>query len=70
MLDTNSRAMLPSGIPVAMVNALPDSVDGTPTLQTWNAPPNAPPAYLTNSGIPQSAAAQLRIYERAFYLTK
>jgi prepilin-type N-terminal cleavage/methylation domain-containing protein len=66
MLDTNSRAMLPSGIPVAMVNALPDSVDGTPTLQTWWEASN----YLTNSGIPPAAAAQLRIYERAFYLQK
>jgi Tfp pilus assembly protein PilV len=63
MLDTASRAMLPSGIPAGMVNALPDSVDDTPTLQTWKAS-----TYLTASGIPQATAAQLRIYERTFYL--
>jgi hypothetical protein len=71
MLDTTSRVIvLQNGqIPVAtgntMIGALSDSVDGTPTLQTWKAS-----TYLTSSGVPQSAAAQLRIYERAFYLTR
>jgi hypothetical protein len=71
MLDTTSRVILSQNaqIPTAtgnqMIAALPDSVDGTPTLQTWKAS-----TYLTTSGIPQSAAAQLRIYERSFYLTK
>jgi hypothetical protein len=71
MLDTTSRVILLQNgqIPVAtgntMIGALPDSVDGTPTLQTWKAS-----TYLTSSGVPQSAAAQLRVYERAFYLTR
>jgi len=71
MLDTTSRVILLQNgqIPVAtgntMIGALSDSVDGTPTLQTWKAS-----TYLTTSGIPQAAAAQLRIYERAFYLAK
>ena len=47
-----------------MVTALPDSVDNTPTLQTWKAS-----TYLTNSGVPQSVASQLRIYERSFFLS-
>jgi type II secretory pathway pseudopilin PulG len=69
MLDKTSRVIIaPDGqIPAAtaaqMIAALPESVDGTSTLQTWKAS-----AYLTNSGIPQTAAGQLRIYERLFYL--
>ena len=69
MLDKTSRVIIaPDGqIPAAtaaqMIAALPESVDGTSTLQTWKAS-----AYLTNSGIPQTAASQLRIYERLFYL--
>ena len=71
MLDTTSRVILLQNgqIPVAtgttMIGALPDSVDGTPTLQTWQAS-----TYLTTSGAPQAAASQLRVYERAFYLTR
>ena len=71
MLDTTSRVILLQNgqIPVAtgntMIGALQDSVDGTPVLQTWKAS-----TYLTTSGVPQSAAAQLRIYERVFYLTR
>jgi prepilin-type N-terminal cleavage/methylation domain-containing protein len=71
MLDTTSRVILfqngqiPTATGNGMVSALPDSVDGTPTLQTWKAS-----TYLTASGVSQAAAAQLRIYERAFYLTK
>jgi type II secretory pathway pseudopilin PulG len=71
MLDTTSRVIVapggqitsPVGIP--MVNALPDSVDGTAPLQTWKAS-----NYLTTSGIPQQAASQLRIYERTFYISQ
>ena len=71
MLDNTSRAILLQNgqIPVAtgntLIGALSDSVDGTPTLQTWKAS-----TYLTTSGVPQAAAAQLRVYERAFYLTR
>jgi prepilin-type N-terminal cleavage/methylation domain-containing protein len=71
MLDTTSRVILlqngqiPTSTGNNMIAVLPDSVDGTPTLQTWKAS-----TYLTASGISQASAAQLRIYERAFYLTK
>jgi prepilin-type N-terminal cleavage/methylation domain-containing protein len=70
MLDTKSRVIagasngqIPSPVGIPMVNALPDSVDGTAPLQTWKAS-----NYLTASSIPPAAAAQLRIYERTFYL--
>jgi prepilin-type N-terminal cleavage/methylation domain-containing protein len=69
LLDPKSRTIVapggqiasPVGIP--MVNALPDAVDGTSPLQTWKAS-----SYLTTSGLPPTAASQLRIYERTFYL--
>jgi hypothetical protein len=70
MLDTTSRvlisqnAQIPALIGNQMIAALPDSVDGTNTLQTWKAS-----AFLGSSGIPQTAASQLRIYERLFYLS-
>jgi hypothetical protein len=69
MLDTTSRAIaapngqITSPIGIPMVQALPDSVAGTAPLQTWKAS-----SYLTASGIPPTAASQLRIYERTFYL--
>ena len=69
MLDTTSRVpLLQTGqIPATtgnqMIAALPESVASTPTLQTWKAG-----SYLTSSSIPQAAAAQLRVYERTFYL--
>ena len=69
LLDNNSRLIsTPSGqitstVGIPMVNALPDSVAGTAPLQTWQAS-----SYLTTSGLPQTAASQLRIYERTFYL--
>jgi type II secretory pathway pseudopilin PulG len=69
VLDKTSRTLLLQNgqIPAAsgnqMVNALPDAVDGSLILQTWKAS-----TYLTTSGIPQASAAQLRIYERIFYL--
>lgn len=70
MLDTTSRvlvqqnAQIPSPVGIQMVAALPDAVDGTSILQTWKAS-----NYLTTSGLPPPAAAQLRIYERTFYLS-
>lgn len=71
MLDNTSRLLAapngqitsPVGIP--MVNALPDAVDGVAPLQTWKAN-----SYLTSSGISPAAASQLRIYERAFFLSQ
>lgn len=53
-----------------LIKALPDAADpdakhpnGAPIAQTWSAS-----NYLTTSGIPQTAASQLRIYQRYFYL--
>lgn len=61
VLDSTSREIVASAD--AVEGALPDAVNGTPILKTWN-----DSAYLTTSGVPQSAAAQLRIYQRHFYL--
>lgn len=71
MLDTSSRVVVAQNgqIPAAtgnqMITELPDSQDGTATMQIWKSSD-----YLTNSGIPRTAAAQLRIYERMFNLNK
>jgi prepilin-type N-terminal cleavage/methylation domain-containing protein len=70
MLDTTNRVIvsqngqIPAAVGNQMIAALPEAVDGTPTLQSWKAS-----AYLTSSGIQQTAASQLRIYERLFYLS-
>lgn len=73
VLDNTSRAMLktntsnPSVIDQAvtgqMIGALPEANSTQTIAQTWNAS-----NYLTASGIPQTAASQIRIYQRHFYL--
>ena len=73
MLDRNSRnivkrdtanpTLLDSTIASQMISALPDAEAGKPIAQTWT---NSP--YLTASAIPQAAAAEIRFYQRYFYL--
>jgi len=61
ILDSSSRRLVSDFSP--MVGALPDAADGTPIDQTWGKS-----SYLTSSGIPKIAAAQMRIYQRYFFL--
>ena len=68
LLDNTSRKIVPtddSGIIKLgdAVKALPDASGTSSILQTWSGS-----TYLTASGIPQTAAAQIRIYQRYFYL--
>jgi hypothetical protein len=74
ILDTSSRkivkrdptnsTLLDSTVANQMVSALPEAVSGASVAQTWN---NGD--YLTQSGLPAGAAAQIRIYQRSFYLS-
>ena len=78
LLDDNSRKLVSSTSSyVNMVNALDDaptgtSVSGTTVLQTWNGWNGSsytnPAPFLTQSNIPKAAAAQIRVYQRYFYL--
>jgi len=61
ILDKDSLKIVPDT--GRMVSALPEAVDGVPISQTWG-----DSNYLTQSGIPKTAAAQIRIYQRTFYL--
>jgi len=63
LLDNTSRKIV-AGYD-SMTAALPDAADATPIAKTWSSG-----NYLTDSGAPQSAASQLRIYQRTFYLNK
>ena len=63
ILDNTSRKIVPDGSDQGLVAALPDAEAGTSILQTWNGS-----GYLKTSGIPPAAAAQIRIYQRYFYL--
>lgn len=63
LLDNTSRKLVPSADYAGMITALPDASGSTPILKTWS-----DSNYLSGSGIPKTAAAQLRIYQRYFYL--
>ena len=65
ILDNKSRTIItnPTAALPTMVAVLPDAVSGTPIAQTWG---NS--NYWTQTGIPKAAAAQIRIYQRYFYL--
>ena len=65
VLDNASRAILPTSGYTSMVAALPDSVEGTAISTTWGSS-----NYLATSGIPKTAGAQIRVFERYFYLNK
>lgn len=61
ILDRGSRKIVTDNS--QMVAALPEAVNNESILKTWCAS-----HYLTESGIPQAAASQIRIYQRTFYL--
>jgi hypothetical protein len=61
--DLTNSNLLDSTVADQMISALPDAMSGTSVAQTWN---NG--NYLTQSGLPAGAAAQIRIYQRAVYL--
>lgn len=63
ILDNTSRAIVEPAQYDRMVSALPDALGDTPILETWNGS-----NYLASSGIPGPAAANIRIYQRMFYL--
>lgn len=63
ILDSTSRKIVPAGGYPGLVAALSDAEATTSILQTWNESD-----YLKSSGIPPAAAAQIRIYQRYFYL--
>ena len=67
LLDNTSRKIVTNYDTIASVSVLPDAVGTTPIAKTWGGG-----IYLTgtNSGIPQAAVSQLRIYQRTFYLNK
>ena len=65
VLDSNSRKIITgdiTGVPLV------DAVDATPVAKTWMAAINNSASFASASGIPQAAAAQVRIYQRTFYL--
>ena len=61
ILDETSRRLVSDFKPA--IAALPDAVEGQPVIETWGGG-----NYLTSSGIPRTAASQLRIYQRFFYI--
>ena len=61
--DSTNSTLLDSAVANQMISALPDAISGTSIAQTWN---NG--NYLTQSGLPAEAAAQIRIYQRCVYL--
>jgi len=63
ILDETSRKLVQTAQYDAMVSALPNPSGTSSILQSWN---NS--NYLTASNIPRTAAAQIRIYQRYFYL--
>lgn len=63
ILDNTSRKIVPDNKYADMVGDLPDASASSSILETWNGS-----NYLTSSGIPGPAAANIRIYQRMFYL--
>jgi hypothetical protein len=63
LLDNASRKDVQLSQYPTMVTALPDATGTTSILQTWS---NS--SFLTSSGIPKNAAANIRLYQRTFYL--
>jgi Tfp pilus assembly protein PilV len=61
--DASNPTLIDATIAAQMIAALPDAVDGTSIAQTWS---NS--NYLTQSGLPPAAAAQIRLYQRYFFL--
>jgi hypothetical protein len=61
--DSTNSTLLDSTVANQMILALPDAVSGVSVAQTWN---NG--YYLAQSGLPERAAAQIRIYQRSVYL--
>ena len=75
VLDSNTRKIIPNQL-VNISNALADPTEAqlsgsTPQLMddTWSAAINAnSPTFASTAGIPSTAAAQIRVYQRFFYL--
>ena len=65
VLDSNSRKIITGNLSGA---ALVDAVSGTPVAKTWMTALNNPATFASASGIPLSAAGQVRIFQRIFYL--
>jgi len=65
ILDNNSRKMVSNM--GQMAAALPDATGTTPIAETWLRAVTSG-TFAAASGIPQSAASQVRIYQRYFYL--
>jgi len=64
LLDTTSRKIVQESQYQGMISALPDAGGTTSALQAWT-----DSGYLTASNIPPQAAAQIRLYQRYFYLS-
>ncbi|MEI6337849.1 MAG: prepilin-type N-terminal cleavage/methylation domain-containing protein, partial [Verrucomicrobiota bacterium] len=64
LLDTTSRKVVQASQYPGMISALPDAGGTTSALQAWT-----DSGYLTASNIPPQAAAQIRLYQRYFYLS-
>ena len=65
VLDSNSRKIITGNLSSA---ALVDAASGTPVAKTWMDYLNNPANIASASGIPLPAAAQVRVYQRTFYL--
>jgi hypothetical protein len=80
-MDSQNSKIVPNTSWAKLVKALPDATGsvsgtssaytvsaGTSTAQAWNAAITGP-TFAATAGIPQKAAAAIRVYERYFYLT-
>jgi hypothetical protein len=71
-IDSQNAKIVPAASWTKLVQALPDAdptvmATGTSTAQTWNAQ-IASGTFAATAGIPQKAAAGVRVYDRFFYL--
>ena len=65
VLDSTSRVIV--GDYNALTAAFPDATDGTDTAAAWNSVVNSG-SFAATAGIPKTAAAAVRVYQRYFYL--
>jgi hypothetical protein len=65
VLDSDTRKMITGNLSGA---ALVDAASGTPVAKAWTAALATPATFALASGIPLPAAAQVRVYQRIFYL--
>jgi len=65
VLDSDTRKMIAGNLSGA---AFVDASSGTPVAKAWTAALDNPATFASAGGIPLPAAAQVRVYQRIFYL--